>query len=246
LVSGISKNKIKFIRSLHKKKYRDENRLFMIEGVKMIQEALRDRNDLIQEIYTTDPNVFEDVQKERIHVISAKELEQISALKTPQKALAILAYKKDNEVDTNGIILALDGIQDPGNFGTILRTAEWFGIQTIICSEDTVDQYNPKCVQASMGSMLRLTISYKALAPFIESYANPVYGTLLSGNDCYKEDITENGIIVMGNEGNGISDAILPLINKPLLIPGSGKTESLNVSIATGIILSEFKRRRLL
>ncbi|TNF45825.1 MAG: RNA methyltransferase [Bacteroidetes bacterium] len=218
----------------------------MVEGVKMIQEALRDRNELIQEIYTTDPTVFENDRKERIHVISAKELEQISALKTPQKALAILAYKKDNEVDTNGIILALDGIQDPGNFGTIVRTAEWFGIQTIICSEDAVDQYNPKCVQASMGSMLRLTISYKALAPFIESYDNPVYGTLLSGNDCYQEDFTENGMIVMGNEGNGISDAILPLINKPLLIPGSGKTESLNVSIATGIILSEFKRRRLL
>ncbi len=246
MVSGISKNKIKFIRSLHQKKYRDENRLFMVEGIKMIQEALRDCNELIQEIYTTDPTVFENDRKERIHVISAKELEQISALKTSQKALAILKYKEDKEIDSNGLILALDGIQDPGNFGTIARTAEWFGIQTIICSEDTVDQYNPKCVQASMGSMLRLTISYKALAPIIESYANPVYGTLLSGNDCYEEVFEKNGMIVMGNEGNGISDAILPLINKPLLIPGSGKTESLNVSIAAGIILSEFKRRGLL
>lgn len=245
-MSGISKNKIKFIRSLHQKKYRDENYLFLVEGVKMIQEALRDRNELIQEIYTSDPTVFENDPKERIHVISKKELEQISTLKTPQKALAILRYKEDKEIDSNGIILALDGIQDPGNFGTIVRTAEWFGIQTIICSDDTVDQYNPKCIQASMGSMLRLTISYKALAPFIESYANPVYGTLLSGNDCYEEVFEKNGMIVMGNEGNGISDAMLPLINKPLLIPGSGKTESLNVSIATGIILSEFKRRRLL
>lgn len=212
----------------------------------MITEALRDCDELIQEIYTTDADVFQNDPKERIHVISAKELEQISALKTPQKALAILDYKEDKEVVTNGIILALDGIQDPGNFGTIVRTAEWFGVQTIICSEDTVDQYNPKCVQASMGSMLRLTISYKSLAPFIENYANPVYGTLLSGNDCYKEEFEENGLIVMGNEGNGISNTVLPLINKPLLIPGSGKTESLNVSIATGIILSEFKRRRLL
>lgn len=212
----------------------------------MITEALRDCDELIQAIYTTDDDVFQNDPKERIHVISAKELEQISALKTPQKALAILAFKEDKEVDTNGIILALDGIQDPGNFGTIVRTAEWFGVQTIICSEDTVDQYNPKCVQASMGSMLRLTISYKSLALFIENYANPVYGTLLSGKDCYEVEFEENGMIVMGNEGNGISNRVLPLINKPLLIPGSGKTESLNVSIATGIILSEFKRRRLL
>jgi TrmH family RNA methyltransferase len=243
LESGISKNKIKFIRTLHQKKYRDENQLFIVEGVKMIEEALTFANALVQEVYTTDNQIFKN--DSRIAVITDKELRQISSLKTPQKALAVLKYKPKSPAPETGIILALDGIQDPGNFGTILRTAEWFGVKEIICSKDTVDQYNPKSVQATMGSLFRVNVSYLNLELFVKNYANEVYGTLLSGKNIYQETLPENALIVMGNEGNGISKEIIPLISKPVLIPGTGAGESLNVSIATGIVLSEFKRNAL-
>lgn len=242
-MSGLSKNKIKWIRSLQLKKNRDDLGLFLVEGEKMVAEALRDFPEMVEEVYSTTDFTFPKFNK-KVELITEIELSQISALKTPNKSLAILKKVNNKEsVKSKGLILALDGVQDPGNMGTILRTADWFGIDTVVCSEDTADIYNPKVIQASMGSMLRMNVIYTSLENYLATCELPIFGALLEGENVYGRSLEKIGVLVMGNEGKGIRPNIKTYINTPIHIPGFGKAESLNVAVATGILLSEFKRR---
>jgi TrmH family RNA methyltransferase len=242
-VSGLSKNKIKWIRSLQLKKNRDDLGLFLVEGEKMVAEALRDFPEMVEEVYSTTDFTFPKFNK-KVEIITETELSQISALKTPNKSLAILKKLNNKEsVKSKGLILALDGVQDPGNIGTILRTADWFGIDTVVCSGDTADIYNPKVIQASMGSMLRMNVIYTSLENYLATCELPIFGALLEGENVYGRSLEKIGVLVMGNEGKGIRPNIKTYINTPIHIPGFGKAESLNVAVATGILLSEFKRR---
>ena len=191
-----------------------------------------------------------DYKTSQAHTIevTADELRRISFLQHPQQVLAVfqLPQMPETTPQPHGLCLALDGVQDPGNLGTIIRIADWFGIDTIYCSTDTADAWNPKVVQATMGSIARVNIFYTELSDLLKATAIPVYGTLLDGQDLYQQELSTDGIIVMGNEGNGISPAIRQLISHRLFIPSyrQGDTaESLNVAIATAITCAEFRRR---
>lgn len=240
----ISKNQIKLIKSLQQKKYRKLYQLFIVEGVKVIQELLNSNYELV-ELYATQ-ELFSNVEKSKINFISEAELKSISALVTPNECLAVFIIPEKVKVaysDTTHI--ALDDIRDPGNMGTIIRLADWFGIQNIVCSEETVDVYNPKVIQATMGSIARVNVMYCDLKSYLLNVKVPVYGTLLEGNNIYKETLMQPSIIVLGNESNGISQEIQQLITHKITIPRFGtlqQTESLNVATATAIVLSEFCR----
>jgi TrmH family RNA methyltransferase len=244
-VSGLSKNKIKWIRSLHQKKYRDELGLFLVEGEKMVLEAIEFFPQFIDFIgHTSDFNFqVNDNSIERIE-ISNTELEQISTLKTPNKALAILkkpVFKLPETTET--LILGLDSIQDPGNLGTIMRIADWYGIKDIVCSSATVDCFNPKVVQASMGAIFRIQVHYTDLKSWLKKQNKSVYGALLEGENIYTITDLPIGVLLMGNEGKGISPSLMECITHPISIPRFGQAESLNVSVATGILVSEFARK---
>lgn len=238
----ISKNQIKWIRQLEQKKFRKRDGLFVAEGPKIVGDLMR--------IYkphtvfaTSDWEGSVDVS------VSDDELRKISFLQHPQQVLAVFPIPTvTSSIDTTQLYLALDGIQDPGNLGTIIRIADWFGIKTIFCSQDTVDAYNPKVVQATMGSIARVEVVYTNLAELFTSLPAdfPVYGTLLDGENLYSKQLSAAGMIIMGNEGNGISQPIRPFVHHRLLIPqySEGDTaESLNVAIATAITCAEFRRR---
>lgn len=237
----LSKNQIKFVRSLELKKNRKREHLFVAEGPKVVGDLLR-AGFRPHSIFSTSPR--QDGQ-----LVTEEELQRISFLQHPQEVLAVFEIpdSEHRPINPNGLSLALDGIQDPGNLGTIIRIADWFGIDAIYCSPDTADAYNPKVVQATMGSIAHIPIIYGDLVELISKAQCPVYGTLLDGNDIYQQPITPNGIIVMGNEGNGISESVRPLVTNRLLIPNFSNSpetaESLNVAIATAITCSEFKRR---
>lgn len=239
----VSKNQIKLITSLQQKKYRFAQHLFFAEGIKVIQELLESNFKLIH-LYTTQ-NDFEEVSKDKKMIISESDLKKISALATPNTCLAVFEIPAEKTISESGLILALDSIRDPGNLGTILRLCDWFGIEQLICSKDAVDIYNPKVVQATMGSIARVNVIYVDLESFLKQTKLPVYGTFMDGTNIYGTDLPREGIIVMGNEANGISPLLEKLIKNRLAIPRFGtvqKTESLNVAMATAIILSEFKR----
>ncbi len=252
----LSKNKIKLIQSLNRKKDRDELGLFLVEGNKMVEEALR--SDYQTETLVCTPAFAESLSKtpfkaSEIIETDKDSIQKASLLKNPQEALAVVRQpttdKPTLKLDTD-LFLALDFIQDPGNLGTIIRIADWFGINTIICSENTVDVFNPKVVQASMGAIFRVKCWYTNLENFLSEISEqkvPVYGTFMNGDNIYSEQLTQNGIIVLGNEGNGISDPISQLIKKRITIPtfsaNTSKSESLNVAIAASICCSEFRRR---
>ncbi len=239
----ISKNQIKLISGLHQKKQRFANQLFFAEGIKVIQELLQSNFEL-EHLFTTQ-NDFETVEFSKRIVITEQELKKISALSTPNTCLAVFKIPAENTVIDSGLILALDDIRDPGNLGTILRLCDWFGIQQIICSKETVDIYNPKVVQATMGSIARVNVNYVDLKSFITTAKLPVFGTFMNGENIYQSNLPQNGIIIMGNEANGISAEIETMVTSRLTIPRFGKlqkTESLNVATATAIVLSEFKR----
>jgi TrmH family RNA methyltransferase len=239
-VERISKNKIKFLRSLRLKKNRELEQCFLIEGEKMVQEAIQEYPEIVKEVYfvknaditTNFKNSFE---------INSTESEQISGFKTPNKCIALLAYPTI-EPKEEDFSLVLDQIQDPGNLGTIIRLADWYGLSKIICSIGTVDCFNPKVIQASMGSILRVKITYTNLEEYLKNTEIPIYGALLNGENVYRTQLPKKAILVMGNEGNGISEPIQKLINHKVTIPKFGEAESLNVSIATSILLSEFFR----
>ena len=234
----VSKNQIKLITSLQQKKYRTSNKLFFAEGVKVIQELL-DSNFELEHLY------FEDVLPSKKSLILEPDLKKISALATANSCLAVFKIPLEKKVKESGLIVALDSIRDPGNLGTILRLCDWFGVKEIVCSKETVDLYNPKVVQATMGSIARVNMSYIDLNSFIAATNLPVFGTFMDGVNIYKTTLPQEGIVVMGNEANGISKELEKLIKNKLSIPRFGeiqKTESLNVATATAIILSEFRR----
>lgn len=237
----ISKSQIKFIRSLHRRKFREEHQCFIIEGPKMIQEALEIAPLSVVSLYGTEPLTSAVTSPVPFQEINTHELQQISALKHPQKQIAVCKYLK-HRGSRPEFYIALDTIQDPGNLGTIMRLASWFGIEHIIASHETVNNYNPKVVQASMGAIFNVNVEYVDLKTELETTTLPIYGALLEGENIYSSEIEKKGILIMGNEGNGISKELLPLITHPISIPRFGKGESLNVAMATGILLSEFFR----
>ncbi len=239
----VSKNQIKLITSLQQKKYRQAEDLFLAEGVKVVQELLQSNFELLH-LYSIQSD-FEEVAESKKTLISEGDLKKISALNTANSCLALFKIPKARETKQTGLILALDDIRDPGNLGTIIRLCDWFGIEQLVCSTTTVDLYNPKVVQASMGSISRVNVNYLDLNSFLKNSSIPVFGTFMVGKNIYTENLPQEGIIVMGNEANGISESIEQIISERLTIPRFGKlkqTESLNVATATAIILSEFRR----
>ncbi|WP_291139318.1 TrmH family RNA methyltransferase [Flavobacterium sp. UBA7663] len=239
----VSKNQIKLITSLQQKKYRKQEQLFFAEGVKVVQELLNSNFEL-QDLFTTKQD-FLTVSKDKVHAISDAELKKISALTTPNTCLAVFKVPKAKDFVEKGLIVALDDVRDPGNLGTIIRLCDWFGIETLFCSEESVDIYNPKVVQATMGSISRVNVVYGNLEAFFTKTKLPVFGTFMDGKNIYQEKLPKEGIIIMGNEANGISSSVEKLVSERIAIPRFGNlqvTESLNVATATAIILSEFKR----
>ena len=239
----VSKNQIKRITSLLQKKYRKQEQLFFVEGVKGVQELL-DSNFELVELFTTNTELF-SVDKSKVYAITESELQKISALTTPNTCLALFKIPAAVSFEEKGLLVALDDVRDPGNLGTIIRLCDWFGIKTLFCSEESVDVYNPKVVQATMGSISRVNVVYGNLEKFLSETKLPVFGTFMDGKNIYKETLPNEGIIVMGNEANGISKVIENLVSERIAIPRFGDlqaTESLNVATATAIILSEFKR----
>ena len=237
----VSKAQIKLVRSLQQKKFRDELGLFVAEGDKCVEE-LQKAFELVS-LYREGDNA------------TSTEIEQMSGLRTPQGTIGIFRQRaEDASAPREDLVLALDGIQNPGNLGTIIRTCDWFGVHDIYCSPDTADCYNPKVVQATMGALSRVRVHYVDLPAWIAAQHCPVYGTLLEGKNMYEvlkeHPVTGNPspltVIVMGNEGNGISPQIRSLVTHPIRIPSYPKdaetSESLNVSIATAIVLAEFRR----
>jgi TrmH family RNA methyltransferase len=236
----ISKNQIKFVRQLEQKKYRKKEGLFVAEGPKVVGDLLR-AGFKAHTIFATSEW---ESQGQTFQEVSDEELRRVSFLQHPQRVLALFFIPTESVPSVSSLSLALDDVQDPGNLGTIIRIADWFGIDTIYCSENTADAWSPKVVQATMGSIARVNIIYTDLQELISKTQVPVYGTLLDGQDIYTQELSKEGIIVMGNEGNGISAPIRKLINRRLLIPQFHEgPESLNVAIATAITCSEFRRR---
>ena len=250
----ISKNKIKYIRSLELKKNRNKEGKFVAEGFKVVDDLLAlQPADLIVATQEWLHGKHLAAQTEVIEV-TEEELKKVSFLQHPQQVLAVFrqATSGDYSINTSDLSLALDGVQDPGNLGTIIRIADWFGITHIYCSQDTADVYNPKVVQATMGSIARVKVEYGNLLALVESLPAdvPVYGTLLDGDNIYQQTLENRGLIVMGNEGKGISPALAKKVNHRLLIPnfpeGRATADSLNVAIATAITCSEFRRTKSL
>ncbi len=239
----LSKNQVKLINSLKKKKIRQQNRLFIAEGVKVVEELIQS-DFILQSLYGTN-DYFNKFNIDNLQIISDKELKSISVFTNPNQVFAIFGIPETEEIKNSGFTLVLDEINDPGNLGTIIRLCDWFGFDQLVCSPNTVDCFNPKVVQASMGSLSRVSIVYTALMPFLENEKRPIFGALLDGENVYKTSLPNNAILIMGNEANGISNAIQELISNSITIPQFGKvqkTESLNVATATAILLSEFRR----
>lgn len=239
---GLSKNQLKLVTSLQQKKYRTSNNLFIAEGTKVVSEFLNSNFEL-EQLFCVDNSAYETIEK--VNVISEAELKKISTLKTPNNVVALFQIPSINQLKKEGLILALDEINDPGNLGTIIRLCDWFGVDQLICSTNTVDCYNAKVVQASMGSLTRVSIVYTNLEAYLQSVSLPKYASLMDGDNVYKSVLPKNAILVMGNEANGISAEILKLLTNAVSIPRFGElqqAESLNVATATAILLSEFKR----
>jgi TrmH family RNA methyltransferase len=247
----ISKNKIKYIRSLEQKKARREGQVFVAEGPKLTGDLLGHFHCRYLAATEGWLSAHPALQADEVDRATEEEIERASLLKTPQDVIAIFEQRKettDITVIENQLCLALDDVQDPGNLGTIIRIADWFGIEHIFCSQGTTDVYNPKVVQATMGALARVHIHYVSLPELIGSLKDvPVYGTFLDGTNIYTQQLSPTGLIVMGNEGNGITAEVRKLINHKLYIPnypiGRNTSESLNVAVATAITCAEFRRR---
>jgi TrmH family RNA methyltransferase len=244
----LSKSQISFIKSLHQKKYRKESGIFIIEGIKSITEFINSKYQINSIYYTAacfsllpknNPNI-------QLFEVTDTELAKISTLQTPQGKLALVNIPVQQKIDSKSLrnlfSLVLDDIQDPGNFGTIIRTADWFGIKNIICSGNTVELYNPKTVQATMGSLCRINIFYTNLDSFFRDNTLPIFGALLDGNNIYKTQWGKEGLILLGNEGHGINKTLIKEITVPVTIPRIGGAESLNVAVSAAIFCSELTR----
>jgi tRNA/rRNA methyltransferase len=236
----LSKNQVKLIQKLHHKKYRNELNLFIVEGKKSINEFLQAGYTpqllIATEAFTTN------VPQHLITPVSKDELRKVSALQNPDEGLAVFEQPKHKGILQEGVIVALDNVQDPGNLGTIIRLCDWFGVETLLCNTQTVDCYNPKVVQATMGSLTRVAVHYLDLAAFLTTTALPVYTMDLEGENLYTATFPKDCILILGNEANGISSEVRALSNEVITIPRFSKhqrTESLNVAMAGAIILSE-------
>jgi len=240
---NLSKNHIKLITSLQQKKYRQKHKLFVAEGVKVVEELLSS-NFKIEKLFVTEDYSC-NLSNEQLVLVSDVELKKISQLKSPNKVLGLFKIPETNSAIDKGLIVALDEVNDPGNLGTIIRLCDWFGVSKLVCSRNTVDCFNQKVVQASMGSLTRVNIVYKDLVPFIKDTALPSFIADMDGENVYESKLPKEAILIMGNEANGISDEIREIINSKISIPRFGEgqqTESLNVATATAILISEFKR----
>jgi TrmH family RNA methyltransferase len=244
----LSKSQIGFIKSLHQKKYRKENGLFIVEGMKTLMEFFSSKYQ-IQSIYYLPqyqsllPKLPSNI---KLFEVNNAELEKISTLQAPQGVLALLSVPGNEEIPPESLkssfSMVLDGVQDPGNMGTIIRTADWFGFKHIICSANTVEVFNPKTVQATMGSLARVDICYVDLPEYLQRITVPVYAAMLDGESIYKVEWQQEGLVALGNEGKGISDEVAKLISRRITIPRVGAAESLNVSISAAIICAEISR----
>lgn len=247
----ISKATIKKIHALDMRKFRRNERLFVAEGPKLVDELCATMKPVyiaaLPEWISENAKIASGTEYD---IVTPDELQRASLQKNPQQVIALFPIPEHRfctEQLKNELVLMLDGVQDPGNLGTIARIADWFGIRNIICSAETADIYNPKAVQATMGALARVKFHYTDLLQLLSQYDGPVYGTFLDGENIYGQELSENGIIVMGNEGKGISQGVGEMINRRLYIPnypiGTQTTESLNVAIATSIVCAEFRRR---
>ncbi len=238
----VVKSQLKYIKSLQQKKYRVQHNRFVAEGLKTVMELLQAgwKTELL---LATEDSIIEDLGP-GVELISERQMSQISSFKSPSPVLGVFEIPTSGEIDFSDWIVALDKVRDPGNLGTIIRLCDWYGIPHLVCSTDTVDAFNPKVLQATMGSIARVNIHYNELTAFLESAAVTVYGAFMDGNSVYEARLPKAGILVMGNEANGISGEVGKLINDRISIPqyGTSSAESLNVATATAILLNEIRR----
>jgi rRNA methylases len=241
----LSKNDAKYIQSLQYKKSRNEEGVFIAEGVKLVNEIIQSGWG-VKKIFATHEWIAENkAGNVQVAEVSEQELKKISLLQTPNQVLALVEQKKQTGHIhlKNRFTLVLDGIQDPGNLGTIIRIADWFGIEAIVCSNDTAELYNPKVIQSTMGSFLRVDIVYEDLLPLFKNLTVPVFGAVLNGKNINETASVKEGVLMIGNEGNGIKKELLPFIQQPVTIPKLGGAESLNAAVATGIIVSHLLKQ---
>lgn len=244
-MQSISKNQQKLINSLKYKKYRHKHGLFVVEGIKVIKEFLKSSYTLhslfsIADIFT--------IKHSNLQIISPKDLKSITYQTSPEAALAIFKIQENKPLKLKNLTLVLDGVRDPGNLGTIIRMCDWFGINKLVCSKDCVDCYNPKSVQASMGSLTRVKVYYEELPEILQKSHLPIYGADMGGESVYTSVLPKEAILVLGSESHGISEEVKKHIQKTISVSQFGKsrqTESLNVAMAGSILLSEFKRRTI-
>jgi RNA methyltransferase, TrmH family len=249
----LSKSRVKYIQSLAHKKFRDNSPEFIIEGPKLVEEFLLNRPDLINEIYLLDTwsadakKLLSSIHDEKINQVSAMELEKISCLATPNQVLALVKKFSTPEkpVIKNCLTLVLDNIQDPGNLGTIIRTADWFGIRQVVCSLESTELYNPKVVQSTMGSILRVDVFYLDLEEWLSSVMPlPVFCTALNGKNIFETGPVMEGLLIIGNESKGVRSSIMELASEKITIPRYGSAESLNAAVAAGIVMAQLVGRR--
>jgi len=243
----LSKNEVKYIRSMRLKKGRTDSGCFQAEGPRLVNHLLRYHSDNLHRLYFTDnyqPPEDMNIPSEKMTAISSIELEAITSLQQPQEVFAVFRQSAYQNLisNSNGWLLALDGIRDPGNMGSLFRLADWFGFDGIVCSEDCADQYNPKVVQASMGSILRMPVQITSLKNFLENTTLPAIGAVLNGEALSHDNLPKSGILVIGNEGEGIREDVLPNLQYKVTIPAYGTAESINAAMAAGIMMWEIRR----
>jgi TrmH family RNA methyltransferase len=241
----VSKREVKYIQSLCQKKHRAEERLFIVEGEKAVEELIQSDWTIRQLYAAADWMAAHLSLNLPVQEASEEQLQQMSGLRSARAVIALVEMPNQQELplQPDGFTLVLDQLQDPGNMGTILRIADWFGIQTIVASESCADLYNPKVIQSSMGSFLRVQVHYTDLTAWLEQYRAPILGAVLTGESVFMESPHERAALIIGNEGQGIGQQLLPFIQEPVSIPRLGKAESLNAAVATGILLSYLKRK---
>lgn len=245
---ALSRNEIKLIRSLQEKKGREASRLFLVEGVKMVEELFCQSKYRIESVFYTVDYQGKIPHDVHAYAVSETELERISGLISPNKILALVKYPPRFIPDWKNeqLVLVLDEVRDPGNLGTILRTADWFGVKTVIASETSVDLYNPKVIQASMGAVFRINYLQDNLINVmseLQEHSFKIYGADLKGKDLYQVELAAHSAIVMGSESHGLTPGVKQMLSEIVTIPRFGKTESLNVAMAAGIILSHFRSK---
>lgn len=239
----LSKNELKYIQSLCQKKQRQEERLFLVEGAKLVEELLQTGLN-VRTVYALPAWAEKHSRLPQLQVITEEELGKISNLQTPNQVLAVVEQPEpaSEPMLANQLTLVLDSIQDPGNLGTMIRIADWFGIHQIVASMDTVELYNPKVIQSTMGSYARVKVWYRPLTDLLSAVKLPVYGALLNGQNMYEVPPLKEGILLIGNESKGIHPDLLPFVSHPITIPRIGGAESLNAAVAAGIIVSHLTR----